>query len=161
MRGFWGLIRAYWFSDHWKEAWSLTIIIAALTAISSKTGVWFAEMSGELVNSIAFYHDAANTAPLRSLLTNAGMLVVLVIIKDAGITGTKSFVSSTLHRKWRKWLNGRFNEALLDPNHTHFHTQNGSDGSVPDNIDQRVQESIKGVTGGAIGLAMGVMAVAT
>lgn len=161
MRGFWGLIRAYWFSDRWKEAWGLTIVIALLTALSSKTAVWFAEMSGELINSIAFYHDAANTAPLKSLLTSAGMLVLLVIIKDAGITGTKSFISATLHRKWRSWLNGRFNDALLDSNHTHFHAQNGSGAETPDNIDQRIQESIKGMTGGAIGLAMGIMAVAS
>ncbi|MGB3538820.1 MAG: ABC transporter ATP-binding protein/permease [Mesorhizobium sp.] len=161
MRGFWGLIRAYWFSDHWKEAWGLTIVIALLTALSSKTAVWFAEMSGELINSIAFYHDAANTTPLKSLLTSAGALVLLVIIKDAGITGTKSFISATLHRKWRSWLNGRFNDALLDSNHTHFHAQNGADAEAPDNIDQRVQESIKGMTGGAIGLAMGIMAVAS
>ncbi|MFC3205116.1 ABC transporter ATP-binding protein/permease [Aquamicrobium soli] len=161
MRSFWGLIRAYWFSDHWKEAWSLTIIIALLTALSSKTGVWFAEMSGELINSIAFYHDAANTTPLRSLLTSAGMLVLLVIIKDAGITGTKTYISATLHRKWRSWLDSRFNEALLDQNHTHFHAQNGGDVQAPDNIDQRIQESIKGMTGGAIGLAMGIMAVAS
>jgi len=161
MRTFWGLIRAYWFSDRWKEAWSLTLVIAALTALSSKTGVWFAEMSGELINAIAFYHDAANTTPLRSLLTAAASLVALVILKDAGITGTKSFISATLHRKWRSWLNGRFNEALLDQNHTHFHAQNSADTAAPDNIDQRVQESIKGMTGGAIGLAMGVMAVAS
>lgn len=161
MRGFWGLIRAYWFSDHWKEAWGLTIVIALLTALSSKTAVWFAEMSGDLINSIAFYHDAANTTPLKSLLTSAGALVLLVIIKDAGITGTKSFISATLHRKWRSWLNGRFNDALLDPNHTHFHAQNGADTEAPDNIDQRIQESIKGMTGGAIGLAMGIMAVAS
>ncbi len=161
MRSFWGLVRAYWFSDHWKEAWSLTIVIALLTALSSKTGVWFAEMSGELINSIAFYHDAANTKPLRSLLTSAGMLVLLVIIKDAGITGTKTYISATLHRKWRSWLDSRFNEALLDQNHTHFHAQNGGDVQAPDNIDQRIQESIKGMTGGAIGLAMGIMAVAS
>ena len=161
MRGFWGLIRAYWFSDHWKEAWTLTIVIALLTALSSKTGVWFAELSGELVNSIAYFHDAANETPLRSLLINAGALVALVILKDAGITGTKSYISATLHRKWRSWLDSRFNEALLDSNHTHFHAQHGTDTPAPDNIDQRIQESIKGMTGGAIGLAMGVMAVAT
>ena len=83
------------------------------------------------------------------------------MVKDAGFTGVRDLVSTTLHRKWRDWLNGRFNEALLDDNHTHFHVQHGSTetGEVPDNIDQRVQESIKGMTGGAIGLAMGVMAV--
>ncbi|OJU48515.1 MAG: ABC transporter ATP-binding protein, partial [Mesorhizobium sp. 61-13] len=160
MRNFWGLMRAYWFSDRWTEAWTLTLVVAFFTALSSKAGVWFAEASGELINSIAYYHDAANESPLETLLTNAAILVAIVIFKDAGITGTKSFVSATLHRRWRGWLNGRFNEALLDDNHTHFHAQHGSD-TVPDNIDQRVQESIKGMTGGAIGLAMGVIAVAS
>lgn len=161
MRSFWGLMRAYWFSEKWKEAWLLAVVIALLTALSSKAGVWFAEASGELVNSIAFFHDAANTTPLQSLLENAAALVALVVLKDAGITGARSFVSATLHRKWRGWLDGRFNEALLDANHTHFHAQHGGEAGAPDNIDQRVQESIKGLTGGAIGLAMGVMAVAT
>src|SRR5690606_5387435 len=85
----------------------------------------------------------------------------LVVVKDAGITASRSFVSATLHRKWRGWLDRRFNDALLDANHSHFHAQHGGDGTAPDNIDQRVQESIKSMTGGAIGLAMGVMAVAT
>jgi ABC-type uncharacterized transport system fused permease/ATPase subunit len=160
MRSFWGLMRAYWFSDRWLEAWTLTLVVAFFTAFSSKAGVWFAEASGELVNSIAYYHDAANETPLKSLLTNAAILVAIVIFKDAGITGTKSFVSATLHRRWRAWLNGRFNDALLDENHTHFHAQHGAE-TAPDNIDQRVQESIKGMTGGAIGLAMGVIAVAS
>ncbi len=161
MRSFWGLMRAYWLSERWKEAWLLTLVIALLTALSSKAGVWFAEASGELVNSIAYFHDAANTTPLTSLLENAAALVALVVLKDAGITGTKSFVSATLHRKWRGWLNDRFNQALLDGNHSHFHAQHGAEAGAPDNVDQRVQESIKGLTGGAIGLAMGIMAVAT
>jgi putative ATP-binding cassette transporter len=161
MRTFWGLMRAYWVSDRWMEAWTLTVMIALITALSSKAGVWFAEASGELVNSIALFHDPANTDPLTSLLTNAGFLVALVIIKDAGITGSRIYVSATLHRRWRAWLDRRFNDALLDANHSHFHAQHGSTRPAPDNIDQRVQESIKDMTGGAIGLAMGVMAVAT
>ncbi|RVC72411.1 ABC transporter ATP-binding protein/permease, partial [Mesorhizobium sp. M4A.F.Ca.ET.022.05.2.1] len=129
MRTFWGLMRAYWFSDRWKEAWTLTLVIALLTALSSKSGVWFAEASGELVNSIAFFHDAANTTPLQTLLTNAGILILIVVLKDAGFTGIRSLVSATLHRKWRGWLDSRFNEALLDTNHTHFHAQHGSSDS--------------------------------
>lgn len=164
MRTFWGLMRAYWLSDSWKEAWGLTLVIALLTALSSKAGVWFAMASGELVNSIAFLHDAANTHPLQTILTNAGILVLLVILKDAGFTGVRNLVSATLHRKWRGWLNVRFNQALLDGNHTHFHAQHGSVAGgivAPDNIDQRIQESIKDMTGGAIGLFMGVLGVAT
>ena len=161
MLSFWGLMRAYWFSDRWKEAWTLTVAIALLTALSSKSGVWFAEASGSLVNAIATFHDPGTKAPVEALFSNAGTLLLIVILKDAGFTGVRDLVSTTLHRKWRDWLNSRFNEALLDDNHTHFHVQHGSSesGEVPDNIDQRVQESIKGMTGGAIGLAMGVMAV--
>ncbi|TPO10551.1 ABC transporter ATP-binding protein/permease [Mesorhizobium sp. B1-1-5] len=164
MRTFWGLMRAYWFSDRWKEAWTLTFVIALLTALSSKAGVWFALALGELGNSIAFLHDAANTHPLQTILTNAGVLVLLVVLKDAGFTGVRNLVSTTLHRKWRGWLNSQFNQALLDGNHTHFHAQHGSAAGgivAPDNIDQRIQESIKDMTGGAIGLAMGVLGVAT
>ena len=161
MRDFWGLMRAYWLSDRWKEAWALAIAIALLTALSSKSGVWFAEASGSLVNAIATFHDPNNKAPMEALFTNAGTLLMIVVLKDAGFTGVRDLVSTTLHRKWRHWLNGRFNEALLNDNHTHFHIQHGATetGEAPDNIDQRVQESIKGMTGGAIGLAMGVMAV--
>ncbi|WP_269931797.1 ABC transporter ATP-binding protein/permease [Aminobacter sp. HY435] len=167
MRGFWGLMRAYWFSDRWKEAWGLTLVIALLTALSSKASVWMAEASGELVNAIAFFHDPTNLTPLASLLASAGTLLLLVLLKDAGLTGIRHLFSTTLHRKWRGWLNGRFNAALLDANHTHFHVQTGGMDALgnavppPDNIDQRVQDSIKGMTGGAIGLAMGVMSVTT
>ena len=162
MRSFWGLMRAYWLSDRWKEAWVLTLVIALLTALSSKADVWFTVAAGELATSIAFFHDAANTTPVKSLLTNAGLLVLLVVLKDMGIIGACKFVSATLHRKWRAWLNSRFNEALLDSNHSHYHAQHGSSGTpAPDNIDQRVQESIRDMAGGAIGLAMGVFGVFT
>ncbi|MGE3305957.1 MAG: ABC transporter ATP-binding protein/permease, partial [Rhizobiaceae bacterium] len=165
MRGFWGLLRAYWTSERWKEAWGLTSAIVVLTALNAKASVWLAEASGELVNSIAFFHISAEPNPLGALLATAGTLVLLVIVKDAGFTGIRHLFSTTLHRKWRAWLNGRFNAALLDANHTHFHVQNGGADSngqpvpAPDNIEQRVQESIKGMTGGALGLAMGVVGV--
>ena len=165
MRGFWGLMRTYWFSDRWKEAWVLTAVIAFLTAASSKASVWIAMTSGELVNSIAFFHDPRNLTPLELLLTSAGLLVFLVVVKDVAFVGIRNLFSTTLHRKWRGWLDGRFNAALLDNNHTHFHLQHGAKDerglapAAPDNIDQRIQDFIKGMTGGAIGLAMGVMGV--
>ena len=97
-----------------------------LTAISSKASVWIAEASGELVNSIAYFHDPRNESPLNSLLTGAGMLVSLVVFKDIAFVGVRHLFSTTLHRKWRGWLNARFNAALLDANHTHFHLQHGA-----------------------------------
>lgn len=165
MRRFWGLMRAYWTSDRWKEAWGLTLVIAVLTGLASKASVWMAEASGDLVNSIALFHDPENVTPLSALLTSAGTLMFLVVLKDVGFIGVRHFFSSTLHRKWRGWLNSQFNDALLDGNHTHFHLQHGAaeagakSPTAPDNVDQRVQESIKSMTGGAIGLAMGVAGV--
>lgn len=160
MRSFWGLMRAYWISDRWREAWGLTLIIALLTALGAKSGVWLAEASGELVNSIATFHHPDNHKPLAYLLASAGTLILIVLVKDIVFTGVRHFFSTTLHRKWRGWLNARFNDALLDANHSHLHIQHCSDSAVaPDNVDQRVQESIKGMTGGAIGLAMGIAGV--
>lgn len=165
MCSFWGLMRAYWLSDRWQVAWGLTALIVVLTALSAMASVWFAEASGELVNAIAFLHHPQNPTTPASLLASAATLVAIVVLKDVGFTSVRHYFSTTLHRKWRAWLDRRFNDALLDGNHTHYHLQHGVakadpyEASVPDNIDQRVQESIKGMTGGAIGLAIGIAGV--
>ena len=165
MRGFWGLMSAYWLSESWREAWGLTLGILVLSALSAKASVWFAVTSGELVSGIAYFHHPTTPTTLTSLLTTAATLAAIAIVKDAGFTAVRHFFSTTLHRKWREWLDSCFNEALLDSNHTLFHLQQmGSDAAgsaipAPDNVDQRVQESIKGMTGGALGLAMGVVGV--
>ena len=165
LRSFWGLMWAYWLSERWREAWILTFAILLLTGLSAQASVWFALTSGELINRIAyFHHPTAPTTP-SALLTTAATLAAIAIVRDAGFTALRHFLSTTLHRKWRHWLDTRFNQALLDTNHTHFHLQQSgwdTDGATvapPDNIDQRVQESIKGMTGGAIGLAMGIAGV--
>ena len=164
MRTFWGLMRAYWFSDRWMEAWLLAVAIGLLTAAASKASVWMAVASGELLNSIVGIREPFVANPVTVIMANAGFLVLLMIMKEAGFIGFRHLLSTTLHRKWRGWLNGRFNEALLDNNHTHYHLQqgSGSDGGIPmpEAIDQRMQESIKSMTGGAIGLAMGILSVA-
>jgi putative ATP-binding cassette transporter len=165
MRGFWGLMSAYWLSESWRDAWGLTLAILVLSALSAKASVWFAVTSGELVSGIAYFHHPTAPTTLASLFTTAATLAAIAIVKDAGFTAVRHFFSTTLHRKWRAWLDRCFNEALLDSNHTHFHLQQmGSDAAgsaipAPDNVDQRVQESIKGMTGGALGLAMGVVGV--
>lgn len=165
MRSFWGLMFSYWLSDRRREAWSLAAIIVVLTALSAMASVWFAEASGELVSAIAFLHHPEKPTTLQTILASAATLAKIVVVKEIGFTAVRHFVSTSLHRKWRAWLDSRFNDALLDANHTHFHLQQGATeavptkAAIPDNIDQRLQESIKGMTGGAIGLAMGVAGV--
>ncbi len=160
MRGFWGLMGAYWRSERWREAWLLTIAIIIFTIIDSKMIVLLALAAADVFSSIAYFQSPDNKAPLEGMLSAIGWLALITITKDIGVLGVRHIFSATLHRKWRGWLNGRFNQALLDGNHTHLHVQNwgradGASQPPPDNIDQRVQESIKGMTGGAIGLAMG------
>nr|WP_269213971.1 ABC transporter ATP-binding protein/permease [Brucella pseudogrignonensis] len=159
MTSFWGLMRAYWVSDRWKEAWALTIAIFIFTAFISKTTVWVAEASGLLMNSIVNVKSAPVQNPLMAIAMNAGVLILLMLAKDVLLVGFRHLLSTTLHRKWRKWLNDSFSDAMLDRNHTHFHLQQGKGSNLPDNVDQRLQESIKGMTGGAIGLVMGVVGV--
>jgi ABC-type uncharacterized transport system fused permease/ATPase subunit len=165
MRSFSGLMASYWLSQRWREAWGLTAVIILLTALSALASVWFAEVSGQLVSAIALLHRPDDPATLRTILESAATLAAIVVLKDVGFIAIRHFFSTTLHRRWRAWLDQRFNDALLDSNHTHYHLQHGSTHavppriSVPDNIDQRVQESIKGMTGGAIGVAMGIAGV--
>lgn len=159
MTTFWGLMRAYWLSERWKEAWALTAAIFVLTALASKTTVWVAEASGNLLNAIVNVNTTSGEGRLSAILTSAGLLVSFMLIKDVLIIGCRHYLSTTLHRKWRGWLNDVFTHALLDKNHTHFHLQQGRSDRLPDNIDQRLQESVKGMTGGAIGLVMGIVGV--
>lgn len=165
MQTFWGLMWAYWLSPRWREAWGLSAGIVVLTTLSAFASVWFAEASGQLVSDIAFLHRPRGATALQPLLMTAATLVAIIVLQNVGIIAVRHYLSTTLHRKWRAWLSRRFNDALLDGNHTHFHLQRGgvrpeaSETDVLDNIDQRVQESIKGMAGGAIGLAMGVAGV--
>ncbi|WP_343314837.1 ABC transporter ATP-binding protein/permease [Brucella sp. BE17] len=159
MTSFWGLMRAYWVSDRWKEAWALTIAIFVLTAIVSKTTVWVAEASGLMMNSIVNVNTAPVQHPLLAIAANAGILIALMLAKDVMLVGSRHFLSTTLHRKWRKWLNDQFSSAMLNGRHAHFHLQQGRGKDHIDNVDQRLQESVKGMTGGAIGLVTGIVGV--
>jgi ABC-type uncharacterized transport system fused permease/ATPase subunit len=165
MQTFGGLLCAYWRSGNRWEAWGLTAVIILLTALSSMASVWFAEASGQLVGAISSLQSPLHPTTPAIVLTCAATLAAIVVMKEIGFTALRHFFSTTLHRKWRAWLDRRFNDALLDRNHTHFHLQRGAAeattaaAQVPDNIDQRIQESIKGMAGGAIGLAMGIAGV--
>lgn len=162
MRSFWGLLRAYWVSERWREAWALTAAVVLLSAASSKSGVWLAQASGGFISTIASFHDLKGDA-VAQVLTAAGLLVGLALLKYAVFLGFRHLFATTLHRRWRQWLDARFNAALLSDRRPYYHllVMGSDDGNVPDNIDQRVQESIKAMTGNALGMAMGLFSVVT
>lgn len=167
MRSFWGLLKAYWVSDSWKEAWALTIAVALLSAAASKSGVWVAEASGEFISAIASFHETDVNTAFQSVLNAAAILCGLSFMKLAVFLGLRHFFASTLHQRWRRWMDRQFNEALLNDQRAYYHLlvlgQSADDfpSNVPDNIDQRIQDSIKVMTGNTLGMAMGLFSVVT
>ncbi len=164
MRSFWGLLRAYWVSEKWREAWALTAAVALLSAAASKSGVWLAQASGAFISTIASFPDLGASG-ITDVLTAAGVLVGLAVLKFAVFIGFRHYFSTTLHRRWRQWLDVQFNAALLSDRRPYYHllVMGAADegANVPDNIDQRIQESIKAMTGNALGMAMGLISVVT
>jgi ABC-type uncharacterized transport system fused permease/ATPase subunit len=167
MRSFWGLLKAYWVSDSWKEAWALTLAVAFLSAAASKSGVWVAEASGDFISAIASFHGADVGTALPAVVDAALVLCGLAFLKLAVFLGLRHFFASTLHQRWRKWMDQQFNSALIGHNRAYYHLlvlgQSADDAAsnVPDNIDQRIQDSIKVMTGNTLGMAMGLFSVVT
>lgn len=157
MRSFNGLLTAYWRSTSKREAWTLAIIIAVMSWFISKVGIWMAVAAGEFQNAQATYQNPGNLDPWRTFQAAAVALVAMVSLSVAA-TAVRHLFSETLHRKWRAWLNEQFTEATLQEGNTILKIQ-----SNPglDSIDQRQQECLKSLAGNAIGLAMGIMTVAT
>ena len=68
---FWGLVSAYWVSDRWREAWSLTVVVLAITLLISKAAVWAAEASADFIASLADFHRPGAVDPARVILLSA------------------------------------------------------------------------------------------
>jgi ABC-type uncharacterized transport system fused permease/ATPase subunit len=155
MQDFWGLIAAYWRSPQWRGAWALGLAVALLSWFISLIGVWIAMAAGAFENAKATYQTPGNMAPLAAFESAAVMLTGVVTLSVTMIA-FRHLLSQTLQRRWRSWLNAQFTDAALNEGGTLLKLQ-----SVPglDSIDQRQQESLKTMTGNAIGLAMGVLSV--
>ena len=77
---FWGLVTAYWVSDRWREAWTLTVVVLAITALISKAAVWTATASADFIASLAEFHRADTGEPARViLLVRAGLFRHLLL----------------------------------------------------------------------------------
>ncbi|MGF1551737.1 MAG: ATP-binding cassette domain-containing protein [Paracoccaceae bacterium] len=167
MRGFWGLVTAYWTSERWLEAWSLTAAVIAMTTLLSKSSVWVAMASADFLGALVNVHaSAAGDAPLVAILTAAGVYGAIALSRIGGI-GIRHFFSTTLHRKARGWTQERFQAAMLARGQVALNltSDRAGDGDgdptstiarLPDNIDQRVDVCTTGVFGATIGLVMGL-----
>ncbi|MBK0398316.1 ABC transporter ATP-binding protein/permease [Limibaculum sp. M0105] len=160
MRGFWGLLTAYWFSDRWVEAWTLTIGMFGLTTLISKSSVWAATSSADFLNSLVRFHRPEDDIDPVSYLITAAAVFAAVHLGRIGVVGIRHLCSSTLHRKARGWTQEQFSKAILAQNHVAASLMSDRDTAagarLPDNIDQRVDECTMNVYAGLVGLAMGV-----
>lgn len=155
MQDFWGLIAAYWRSPLWRRAWALGLAVAALSWFISLIGVWVAMAAGSFENAKATYQTPGNMSPF-AVFQSAALVLTGVVALSVTMIAFRHLLSQTLQRQWRSWLNAQFTEASLDEGGTLLKLQ-----SIPglDSIDQRQAESLKTMTGNAIGLAMGILSV--
>lgn len=161
LTGFWGLVSAYWLSERWREAWTLTLVVFAITTALSKASVWTATASADFLAAMAGFHAVdAPAHPGRAVLLAAAAYLSIFTLRTAG-AAVRHFVSATLHRRARAWLTTRFDREILADERVAFDLMSDrSDGNggprLPDAIDQRIDECSLGLYGGLIGLTMGL-----
>lgn len=158
---FWGLVSAYWRSERWIEAWTMTVIVFAMTTLLSKASVWAAMASADFISALAGFHSAEDGADPGRTLLMAGAAFFAIHFSRAALIALRHFVSSTLHRRARAWLAGQFDAEILADERIAYDlmSDRGTAGTaprLPDAIDQRVDECTAGLYGGLIGLSMGI-----
>jgi ABC-type uncharacterized transport system fused permease/ATPase subunit len=160
LRTFRGLVAAYWVSERWREAWALTAVTLALTALLSKASVWTATASADFLASIADFHRPDNADPANALLLS-GVLFFTIFVSRAGGVALRHLLMITLHRRARGWLVARFDAEILSDGRLAYdlvsdRAEGGGPGRLPDAIDQRIDECTDGLYGGLIGLVVGL-----
>jgi putative ATP-binding cassette transporter len=156
---FWGLVSAYWFSDRWREAWGLTVVVLGVTLLISKAAVWTATASADFIASLAEFHRPDVVDPGRVILLSALAYFGISVSRSAGLA-FRHLCSTTLHRRARRWLIARFDAEILSDQRIALDLMsdrgsNGKDTRLPDSIDQRLDVCTDHLYGGLIGLVMG------
>ena len=137
----------------------MSAVILALTALLSKSAVWTAMASADFIASLAEVHRPDVAEPARVILLSAMALFGWSISRSVGVA-LRHLLSSTLHRRARRWLIGRFNAEILSDQRIAFDLMSDRDphngaGRLPDAIDQRIDVCTDGLYGSLIGLVMG------
>jgi ABC-type uncharacterized transport system fused permease/ATPase subunit len=156
---FWGLVAAYWMSERWREAWGLSIVVLGITLLVSKAAVWAATASADFIASLAEFHRPGTVDPGRVILL-AGLAYFGVSVSRSAGLAFRHLVSTTLHRRARRWLVGRFDAEILSDQRIALDLMSdrgaaGNGGRLPDSIDQRLDVCTDHLYGGLIGLVMG------
>ena len=157
---FWGLVSAYWLSERWREAWTPAAVVLAITSLLSKAAVWTATASADFIASLAEIPPLRTSPiPAASSCSPASPISASRFSRSAGLA-VRHLVSTTLHRKARRWLIARFDAEILSDRRIAFDLMSdrgadGKDARLPDSIDQRLDTCTDHLYGGLIGLVMG------
>lgn len=109
---FWGLVTAYWVSERWRQAWTLTIVVLAITALISKAAVWAATASADFIASLAEFRSGDSA----QVIFLAALAYFGIAFARSGGMALRHLMSTTLHRNARRWLIAHFDrEILSDP----------------------------------------------
>ena len=159
LRTFGGLVSAYWISDRWREAWTLTVVALAMTSLLSKASVWTATASADFIAALAEFHRPDTPEPVKAVLLG-GVIYFAIFASRAGGVALRHLVTATLHRRARGWLIARFDGEILSDTRIAYDLVSDKAGSesgrLPDSVDQRLDACTDGLYGGLIGLVIGL-----
>ena len=159
LRTFGGLVSAYWISDRWREAWTLTVVALAMTSLLSKASVWTATASADFIAALAEFHRPDTPEPVKAVLLG-GAIYFAIFASRAGGVALRHLVTATLHRRARGWLIARFDGEILSDTRIAYDLVSDKAGSesgrLPDSVDQRLDACTDGLYGGLIGLVIGL-----
>ncbi len=138
----------------------LTVVVFAMTTLLSKSSVWTAMASADFLASLAEFHTSEASDPRAILFTAAVTYFAIYVARMAGVA-LRHLLSTTLHRRARAWMVGRFDSRVLSDERVAFdlmsdRAETGGISRMPDAIDQRIDECSGGLYGGLIGLSMGL-----
>ncbi len=165
MRDFVGLATAYWrHSDEKLLAYTLTAGVVAFSWMLGQSSPYVADAWANVLDSMyRLAPGSEERSTMENVRDNAMLLAGIVFTRLFVLAGARHLCSSNLNRRARGWLQDQFNQALFDGQHAHMHmtsdqTQDPkSSMSMPDNLDQRIDEPTGAFYGGLIGLSMGAV----
>jgi putative ATP-binding cassette transporter len=146
MRSTWGLLSAFWKSEHKKRAYAYTGIITGLTLFDVFLGVKLAEWSKDIL-------DAFIARDVGMIAKESAIFMGGIAVGYASMYAGRSYTEKNLQILWRGWLTQQFTDAWLTKK-AFFHLNNSH--AIP-SPDQRIADDPNKLTGNLVGLTTGAI----
>ncbi|MFL9927122.1 ABC transporter ATP-binding protein/permease [Herbaspirillum lusitanum] len=147
----WALIKPYWISDQKWRARALLLAIIALNLGMVYINVRLNDWNRQLYDVL----QSRNFDLFKSLLwqfTYLAFIYVAVAIYSV-------YLTQALQIRWRYWLTDRYMDKWL-AHRAYYRIEQGREGRLSDNPDQRIAEDLHSLTGDTLALVLGFISSA-